>query len=75
MTGPCTGAFEVGGSKAMIMFGMVTDGAGGTGTLIGTGCGTWTKEIGGVTGAGVGHTGTGQPQSIGFASDSMKNWK
>lgn len=43
----------------MIMFGMVTDGAGDAGALTGIGRGTWTKEIGGTTGAGVGHTGAG----------------
>lgn len=50
-----TGTFGVGGNRAMIMFGMVTDGAGGTGTRIGTGCGTGAKEMGGETGAGIGH--------------------
>lgn len=53
----------------MIMFGMVTDGAGGTGILTGTGCGTGAKEIGGDTGAGIGHP---QLQSNGLASDAIK---
>lgn len=51
-----TGTFGVGGSRAKMMFGMVTDWAGrGTGTLMGNGCGTGAKEIGGVIGAGAGY--------------------
>lgn len=36
-----------GGNRAKMMFGMVTDCGLGLGILIGTGCGTGTKETGG----------------------------
>ncbi len=44
------GLLPFGGSKAKMMLGMVTDGGGLDGILMGIGCGIGWKEIGGVGG-------------------------
>lgn len=67
----------VGGNKAKMMFGIVTDWGLGAGIFTGTGWGTGTNDIGGDTGAGNGYDGgtPPQPQSNGFALDAIKLWK
>lgn len=57
----------VGGRRARMIFGMVTDWAGaGEGILIGKGCGIGWNVIGGTTGHGAGAGAGGNPHSTGI---------